>query len=228
MTGIQLPKHINIFTIAGIFPILSVFSCWAIYYSMKQNTPGLIRTISETMNPFPENRIFPVTMNIECVFLVIVYWLRNSITESAAKDRKLKTWSIRSRLFLMKLCVPFSVIGLSVLSCVTLKDNKSIHLGGAALFFYVNVLYFFLCDLTGKEVGFKVGFFSKLVSFLCPLFLVLYQVIIGFFGKPRFWRSIGALCQYAMCMMIFVKIFMFQFDLPKVRISNIPQEKNKK
>lgn len=81
---ITKPEWLNIYDIAGIFPLLSVLVCWVFYYGLKHND-SVIRTISETVKPFPENRIFPVTMCIECIFLGIVIWIRNSITKFYSK-----------------------------------------------------------------------------------------------------------------------------------------------
>lgn len=214
---ITIPKWINIYSIASIFPTLSVFTCWGVYYGLKHND-SIIRTISETVNPFPENRIFPVTMCIECIFLGIVMWLRNSITTAFSIEKKIE---MKKRLFFMKLCMPLMIYGLSVLSLLTLIDNEALHLSAALIFFTFAAVYLFLCDSTGKRLGWKVGTFSRLVTFAIPLVLVLHNVAIGVYGhKSVTIRSIGALFQYLMCLCIFLKIFIFQFEVPKVRITN--------
>ena len=104
--SISLPKWLNIYVLASIFPTLSVFACWGVFYGLKHNPPGVILTISETVNPFPENRIFPITMNIECVFLAIVIWLRNSITKAYSTEKKVP---MTLRMFFMRLCLPIIV-----------------------------------------------------------------------------------------------------------------------
>lgn len=222
---ITIPKWINIYAIASIFPTLSVFTCWGVYYGLGHND-SVIRTISETVNPFPENRIFPVTMCMECVFLSFVMWLRNSITEAFSKEKNIK---MNKRLFLMKLCLPLMVYGLSTLSLLTLLDHAPIHLSSALIFFSFASIYMFLCDSTGKELGWKINTLSQLVTFCIPAVLILHNIAIGVYGpKSNTMLSAGALLQYLMCLCIFLKIFIFQFEIPKVTITNCFDDYNKK
>lgn len=215
---ITIPKWINIYSIASIFPTLSVFSCWGVYYGLGHND-SILRTISETVNPFPENRIFPVTMCMECIFLAIVMWIRNSTTEAYCNFKIIK---MNKRLFCMKLCLPLMVYGLSVLSLLTLIDHAPLHLSAALIFFSFSAVYLFLCDSTGKSLGWQIGTFSKITTFCVPFVLVLQNIAMGLSlqNENGTWRSIGALLQYLMCICIFLKIFLFQFEVPKVTITN--------
>ena len=228
---LHLPNNTQniIFTIAGIFPLISVLIVWIIYYGLKHFKYNYIPTISQTAIKFPENRIFPITMNVECVFLGFAYYIRYSATKSASQQKQ-KSWSITSRLFLMKLCIPVMIIGLSVLSSVTLKDHTSIHLLAASLFFYFNILFFFLCDLTAKQVGFKVSTISKTLTFCVAIFIFGHQILLSLFRKNDGMRSLSSLSQYITCLCLFIKIFMFQYEIPHVVITNdeVREVKNSK
>lgn len=215
---ITIPRWINIYKIAGLFPLFSVGACWIFYYGLKHND-SVIRTISETVKPFPENRLFPVTMCIECIFLSIVIWIRNSATEIFSERQKIK---ITKRLFFMKLSLPFITYGLSALSLVTLLDSSPVHLFSAFLFFTFSAFYFIFSDSTGQSVGWKIGKFSKSLTFCVAFFLILHCITMSlcFIKKSDSWRCVGAICQYLACFCLFIKILVFQYEIPKVLISN--------
>ena len=217
--SITIPKWANIYTLASVFPTLSVFSCWGVYYSMKHNTPGVLRTISETVNPFPENRIFPVTMNMECIFLTIAYWIRNSLTSESSKESHK---SVSVRLFFMKALLPFIIIGLSLLADVTLIDNTPLHLTGATVFFMFSIIYLILADSTAKTLGWNVPLFSRIAAWCIPFVFVGHNVVFGLGRTSNDMKmySIGSLLQYLMCILIFFKVFMMQFEIPKHTLSN--------
>lgn len=215
---ITKPEWLNIYDIAGIFPLLSVLVCWVFYYGLKHND-SVIRTISETVKPFPENRIFPVTMCIECIFLGIVIWIRNSITTFYSKKQNIK---MEKRLYFMKLSLPFIMYGLSVLSLVTLLDSSPIHLSAAFLFFTFAAFYFIVCDSTGKQLGWTISTFSLILTYCVSIILILHCITmcLCFIKKSDSWRCIGAICQYLACFCLFIKIFVFQYEIPKVTITN--------
>ena len=220
---VQIPKWVNIYTISSVFPTLSVFSCWGVYYGAKHYTPGVIRTISETVVPFPENRIFPVTMCIECVFLSVALWLRNSVTEQSSIQQNK---SVSIRLFLMKLMIPFIVYGLSILSVLTLVDHFLLHITGAMIFFGLMIVYIILADSTSKTLGWKLGKVSAAISYLIPSVFFGHYLVFAYFRNKNtnLGVSIGSLMQYLMCILIFVKVFMFQFDMPQYTITSSPQQ----
>ena len=219
---VQIPKWVNIYTIASVFPTLSVFSCWGVYYGAKHYTPGVIRTISETVVPFPENRIFPVTMCIECVFLSVALWLRNSVTEQSSKQQNK---SVSKRLFVMKALIPFIVYGLSILSVLTLVDHFLLHITGAMIFFGLMIVYILLADSTSRTLGWNISGFSSTISYLIPSVFFGHYFVFSYFRNKNenLGISIGSLMQYLMCILIFVKVFMFQFDMPQYTITNSPQ-----
>ena len=219
---VQIPKWVNIYTIASVFPTLSVFSCWGVYYGAKHYTPGVIRTISETVVPFPENRIFPVTMCIECVFLSVALWLRNSVTEQSSKQQNK---SVSKRLFVMKALIPFIVYGLSILSVLTLVDHFLLHITGAMIFFGLMIVYILLADSTSRTLGWNISGLSSTISYLIPSVFFGHYFVFSYFRNKNenLGISIGSLMQYLMCILIFVKVFMFQFDMPQYTITNSPQ-----
>ena len=211
---ITIPRWFNIYTIASVFPTISVFSCWIVYYSMKHHTPGIIRTISETVVPFPENRIFPVTMNMECIFLAIAFWLRNSVTEQSSKQQNK---SVAKRLFFMKLVIPFILYGLSILSVLTLEDHFIFHITGAMIFFGLMIVYLLLADSTARTLDWKVNKGSRIVSYLIPGVFFGHYIVFSIFRSrnANLAISVGSLMQYIMCVLIFSKVFLLQFDLPE-------------
>ena len=217
--SVTIPKWFNIFTIASVFPTIAVFSCWGVYYSLKHHTPGIIRTISETVVPFPENRIFPVTMNIECVFIAMAFWLRNSVTEQASKAQN---QSVSIRLFFMKLFIPFIVYGLSILSVLTLEDHFLLHITGAMIFFGLMIVYLILADSTAKTLGWKAPKGSRIVSLMIPAVFFGHYLVYSIFAADNaiLAHSIGSLMQYLMCVLIFSKVFLLQFDMPEYTVTN--------
>ena len=113
------------------------------------------------------------------------------------------------------------IYGLSVLSLLTLIDNEILHLSAAFIFFSFASIYMFLCDSTGKQLEWKIGIFSRFITISIPLILFLHNIAIGVYGeKSNTMRSAGALLQYLMCLFIFLKIFIFQFEIPKIQITN--------
>lgn len=218
MITITIPNWLNIYNIAGIFPLLSILVCWIFYYGLNHND-SVIRTISETVKTFPENRIFPVTMCIECIFLSIVIWIRNATTEIFSINKGV---NIKKRLFFMKFSLPFIMYGLSALSLVTLLDNSPIHLFSAFLFFTFSAFYFIFSDSTGKIVGFHIGSFSKILTLCVAVFLVLHCITMSicFIKRSDSWRCVGAICQYLACFSLFLKILVFQYEIPHIKIIN--------
>ena len=215
---IAIPFWLNIYVLAGIYPLLSVLVCWGFYYGLRHND-SVIRTISETVKPFPENRIFPVTMCTECIFLAIVIWIRNSTTEIFSKQKKIK---MLKRLSFMKISLPFIIYGLSALSLVTLLDNSPIHLFSAFIFFTFSAFYFIFCDSTGKQLGWKIGTFSIFLTYCVAIILILHCITMSlcFIKKSDNWRCVGAICQYLACLSLFMKIFVFQYEIPNTIIIN--------
>jgi hypothetical protein len=65
-------RVVPLYAYASLFPFGGVLLCWALFYSLRHNASRRLLTISETVIPFPENRIFAVSMNVEALVLIIV------------------------------------------------------------------------------------------------------------------------------------------------------------
>lgn len=76
---IYLPPPNFVYDATTLLPIVSVFICWIIYYSTSHFRKGRIRTISETVMFFPENRIFPMAMSIDAILLLLIFLMRQKI-----------------------------------------------------------------------------------------------------------------------------------------------------
>jgi hypothetical protein len=106
-----------------------------------------------------------------------------------------------------------------MLSSCTLENNLAVHGFGALLFFYGSVLYYILTDWSLSAVGQPPPILSRILSWsLIPL-LVAYMKLIGkSFERGPDWvlyATLGAVFQYITALLIFVKIFLFAFDVPE-------------
>lgn len=205
-------KHYNLtiwYYIGAIFPFLSVVSCWICFYTLGHFHSDHILTISETVIPFPENRIFPVAMFIESIMLTFFYFIRNASISSFAEEKKIE---MPIKKFVMK-CTTFCVpLGLIVLSVVTLEDYESIHLIGAFFFFFGSLIYYLVSDFALKQVGKKISIGSQIVSWSILCSMLLY---FGFLMFNHIWSlTLGALFQYLTALLIFSKVILLNYDLP--------------
>lgn len=196
--------------IGAIFPFLSVVSCWICFYTLGHFHSDHILTISETVIPFPENRIFPVAMCIESVMLIFFYTIRNLAIFEFAKEKKISFPFKKVVIITTTFCVP---IGLIVLSIVTLKDQEAVHLTGAFLFFFGSLTYYITSDLALKQVGKPIKLGSSIISYSIICSMVLYFSFLML--NPSWSKTLGALFQYITALLIFTKIILFNFDLPQ-------------
>ena len=200
----------SVFVIASVFPFLSVLACWACYYGLKHNKGPRIRTISETVIPFPENRIFPVTMNMECIFLLVAIAIREGVIRENTKV------GVVYRAGVMVL-VPSIVLGLSLLADLTLVDERITHLMAASVFFFGILIYYMVSDVKMKRTKVKVGWFSLVLPYISLLLLLGYMMLFSLYRQNVFIYSIGSICQYVMAFMIFLKIFIMSFEIPNAQ-----------
>jgi hypothetical protein len=104
----------------------------------------------------------------------------------------LKSLSFSIRTFFVRQILAILIpIGLSLVSSFTLPDNLFLHFLGAFLFFYGSVGYY---------------------SLSCP------AVDLSCFSTGPGWfcfANIGAIAQHITGLWIFVKIFLFRFDIPQ-------------
>jgi hypothetical protein len=221
------------YIISALFPILAVLVSWICFYSLDHHTPNVIVTISETVAPFPQNRIFAVCMNMEAVFILILYLIRNKILTILARKRPPSNKHFKLKRLVMQICTTVAPIGLSVVSNVTLRDHMGWHLVGAGLFFGGSVLYFLVSDSALADCGRIPSIGSRIVSWASLFFAVLY---CGFKlaqnatdDVDHYMRSVSSLFQYFTAISIFVKVFLLFFDLPRhslqVRPARTPDEK---
>ena len=214
----------RIFKLAAIFPVLGVLSAWAIFYSVGHSKKGLILTVSETMNPFPESRIFSTTMHMEMIFLIIVYWIRYQVTKSAANQKGVQGKLFSALMITMAICNILMVIGVSMVSAVTLKEHTAFHLTGASLFFYLSIVYYFVADAAAEMVGISIKGFSKIINYILPFIMVAYVVLIAKYAKIHVCRNIGGIAQYILASLIFLKIYYFGKDLPQFQLTAVSDE----
>ena len=201
----------TIYLIASIFPFLSVLACWACHYGLNHHRKDSIRTISETVIPFPENRIFPVTMNMECIFLLVALVIREKMIRART------TVGVVYKLAMFAL-IPAILVGLSLLADLTLVDEKATHLTAASVFFLGILVYYIWSDVMCASARIHVGWFSRALPFVALVLLFGYSAAIQNSRRDKFIYSCGSLGQYAMAFLIFLKIFMMGFEIPDSRI----------
>lgn len=200
----------SVFVMAAVFPFLGVLACWGVYYGMGHHYGNKIRTISETVMPFPENRIFPSIMNMECIFLGMAFLVREKYIRSQIKCGFVYR-------FLVFTLAPSILIGLSVLADLTLKDHLVAHLAGASVFFMGMIIYELISDFKLAKTGRKIGV-SRIVPYIGTILFFVYMYIFqNYKHDPRMY-SIGSLCQYVMAFFIFLKVFLWGWDIPKFPI----------
>ena len=206
------PKSLSI--LGSVFPFLSVVAGWIVYYSLGHNTPGVLLTISETVIPFPECRIFAVTMNMEVIFLYMLYTIRNNAISTLAREKGI---ILGIKKVILILCKYVNILGLSITSWITLKEFDVLHFSAAGFFFMGSLIYYVVSDMCLAQVGHPVPQISHAITITIPIFLVLYSVVCTQFqfSDHNFMRSMGALFQYIYCFLLFTRIFLFQYDLPK-------------
>ena len=205
-----------VYYFGSIFPLLAVIVCWIVFYGKKHHTPGLILTISETVCPFPESRIFAIAMNIEVWAIVVMYVVRNTLFEVYAGNSN-KEYGCRHGLikWTMRICTVFVPLGLAVLSGVTLDESKPVHLVGAFAFFIGGILYNIVSDLGFRWAKAPFSIVSWLFTWICLGCAALYAILLGGFPDNKRLQNAGAVFQYLTCLCMFIKFFLYQFDIPR-------------
>ncbi|OHS99802.1 hypothetical protein TRFO_33673 [Tritrichomonas foetus] len=210
--NIDLMQHNLIiwYYIGAIFPFLAVIVSWICFYSLGQYDADYLLTISETMVPFPQNRIFPSAMCIESIILIGLYFVRNvaifSVANRLSIQFPVKKWLI----YITSICVP---LGLVLLSTFTLEDVESIHLIGAFLFFFGSMVYYITSDLALIQTNNKIMLASRILSFSIVGAAVFYFAFL--MGRKKWSLTVGASFQYLTALLIFAKVIFMYYDLPK-------------
>lgn len=224
---ISMPSPNFIYHMATLLPLISTLICWSIYYSTSHLRKGRIRTISETVNYFPENRIFPIAMNIEAIMLLLIFLVRQKIIHKLADLKKeVKTKSFRISCTISVILIYLVVGGLSILSSVTLLDNRVIHLVASFFFFFGILFYFCISDYCARLVGYSIPFYSLIVPYISLVCALIYTYITLFVWRNRFIYSIGSLLEYLTSVLIFMKVFFIGKETPSHSIIN-GKEQNK-
>lgn len=218
---IYLPSPSFIYEVTTILPIVSILICWIIYYSTSHFRRGRIRNISETVMFFPENRIFPVTMSIDAILLLLIFLMRQKIIKKLAEKNDLfKKNSYQKSTKIMHSLVIISTLGLLILSNVTLKDSRIIHLVAAMFFFFGIIFYLIISDYWARRVGYKIGKISYLIPYVGLTLMIIYTIIIFFIWRNRFIYSIGSILQYISAALVYLKIYLMQKETPVHTILN--------
>lgn len=218
---IYLPSPGFVYEVTMILPFVSILICWSIYYSTSHYRRGRIRTISETVMFFPENRIFPVAMSIDAILLLLIFLMRQKIIRKLAEKNDLfKNNSYQKFNKIAYSLIISSTLGLFLLSNVTLKDSKVVHLVSACFFFFGIIIYLGLSDIWAKRVGYKIGYISTIIPYLAFVLATIYTIITLILYRNRFIYSIGSLLEYASSALIFLKIYLMRKETPTHTILN--------
>lgn len=212
-----------------LFPAIVVLICWIFYYSLGHWNQQYLPTISVTVIEFPENIIFCVGMSIESFILTILLIIRHMIF-ICQYDRVQVTIGIFVKHSIFIITGIVSIIGLILLSSVTLNDNFSFHNLSASCFFFGSFLHYFFVD----SLFFDTGTFLRKSSEYMTYSIIVCAFVYMFFlsSESNFFKSLAALLQYTCCILIFVKIYLIHLDLPrhiiltKLRINNVNELRN--
>ena len=210
-----------IYKFATIFPFVSILICWSIYYSTGHFKKGRIRTISETVMFYPESLIFLVTMNVESILFLLIFYVRQKMLKKLAEVKKIsEEKGFKLALSMSNILAIVISAGLSVTSSFTLKENKLIHLSGAMCFFFGIISYFLITDYFGRKVGFTISSKSYSLPYITVFFAVIFVLTTVIFQRNRTIYSLGSLSEYIAAILIFVKIYLLQYEAPPHTLLN--------
>jgi hypothetical protein len=218
-----LHHRLRLWYIVGFaLPVFGVLASWCTYYSLGHNPPGAILPISQTVIGFPENRIFAVSMNMEAIILLLLLLIRNKIIAMVADYRSETHEKPEKKMKVQRICGVITPIALSVLSAVTLEDQKELHLIASGIFFYGCIIYFAVSDRVLTDLGCRPSRCSSSCSMGALVFLISSGICGGISmatpSSSRIVGNIGALCQYAGAFVLFLKVYLCWSDLPEHHI----------
>ena len=210
-----------IYYIATILPFISVTACWIVYYSFKHWDINYLPTISLSVSNFPESRIFAVTMGIECILLIIVLTCR-LFSIILAIHQNIGNLQLIHKLLLF---VTFSfgfwpIICLFVFSCVSIRENYSIHNAAFRIFFIFNSIHYIIYDLKPQYFCIKNSLLSKLCTWAIIIFIIGFVFMNSVRQGPS--QSISSICQYFAFAFSFIKIALIARDSPKQLLNLSP------
>ena len=207
-----------LYYIGSIFPFSSVIICWICFYSMGHYEKGKVLTISETVCPFPERRIFACTMNAEAWILAVIFFIRLSFIKLRAKKQNINEDCLfKAKMIVLYICAFVTPIGLTVLAAITLDEDATPHLIGAGFFFIGFCIFAIVSDFALTQAKVYVPVYSVVTSWLILGFAVIYM-LIGMIANTTALSNTAAVGQYCTAISIFTKVFMFKFDIPKHKV----------
>lgn len=216
-----------IYEFALIVPILSVLFSTIIYYTTWRFKKGRIRTISETVVYFPENKIFAFSMSIDCILLAIIFSIRQKIIRKLAKKQDLtENKSYKMSMKISQTLILLSSLGLLFLSNITLKDSRNLHLISALNFFFGIILYLLISDYWAKRVGYNISLFSYLIPYSALAMASIFTIITIFFSRNRFIYSIGSIIEYFCSFLIYMKIYLIHVETPSQKKLKAEKQSN--
>lgn len=218
---IYLPPPNFVYDATTLLPIVSVFICWIIYYSTSHFRKGRIRTISETVMFFPENRIFPMAMSIDAILLLLIFLMRQKIIKKLAEKNEInKKESYQKYAKILHYLIISFVSGLLILANISLKDNRIIHLLASLVFFFGIIIYLIISDYWAKRVGYQIKLYSYIIPYIALVLATIYTIITIFIWRDRFIYSIGSILEYISSALIYLKIYMIKKETPAHTILN--------
>jgi uncharacterized membrane protein len=208
MAAVSLPA---LFHVAAILPAIGIPCLSAVYYTTSHYRPGRIRTISEMVNAFPENRFFAVIYTIDAVLIAIALYGRESTIRRSLHVQSGSIYSV-----FVWTTIPITTLSMAFVSTITLGDSRFWHLLPATFSFVGIILYFIVSDFRAVSSGLKIGRFSRMLPYCSSLAFAIYTYILVFHLWDPFIYSIGSLFQYLMGGLIFSKIYISGSELPDV------------
>jgi hypothetical protein len=193
--------------------------CWIVFYSSGHFTPGRVLTISQTVIPFPECRIFSIAMCIESLFIFVLFSIRNllftahAIAGGQSEDLKFQYYKWSMWVFTFG-----AAIGMIVVSVVTVANHFTVHMIGAFALFGSGAVYFIIGDFALRFANFELAMMSWCLSWLILGLAVVFLVVdVASQGKVS-GKNAASIFQYLLAFTMFLKLFFSQYDIPKLYI----------
>ena len=228
-------KYINgIYTVSAALPILAIAVCHILNFQENKTPNKTIPSISDILVNYPENKIFSVSMSIECIFLAVAFAIRNILTARNLKQNSGDT----NNPFYMNIVAIIAVGSLFTFSMISQKESYYLHFSSLYIFFISMMIYNILADQTGKTLKWKITDLSEFISYLmASLFLGYYlsyflingpENLLIFFDETaqasqrgtKIHNFMTIFLQYALFISVFYKVFNMQFELPQFILVN--------
>jgi hypothetical protein len=186
---------------------------------MGHFTPRRVLTISETVAPFPEIRIFSICMCIESLIVFALFSIRNALFVAQATTSGLTISSKFARYKWSMWIFTFGTsIGMIVVSVVSVFDNFTFHMLGAFLLFGCCGLYFLTSDFALRFACFPFWLPSWVATWLMVGFAVVFMVLSQVGRSSIAANNAASVMQYLLALTMVAKLFLGQFDIPKVYV----------